>query len=104
MGTAWFEREELIEQTARWLGFRRTGPVIRDTLKSVINGAIRRGLLEYDGPRSPTGALAAEAATNKGKRKKRSARSKSHTAQLADRYRHSGRARAKVKAFSRAGA
>ncbi len=51
MGTAWFDREELIEQTARWLGFRRTGRVIRDTLKSVINGAIRRGVLEYDGPR-----------------------------------------------------
>ncbi len=51
MGTRWFEREDLIEQTARWLGFRRTGPVIRATLKSVINGAIRRSLLESDGPR-----------------------------------------------------
>jgi hypothetical protein len=36
----------LIFGTARWLGFRRTEQVIRDTLKSVINAAIRHGLLE----------------------------------------------------------
>jgi hypothetical protein len=34
---------------ARRLGFARTGNRIRDAFKSAINGAIRRGLLEYDG-------------------------------------------------------
>jgi type I restriction enzyme S subunit len=51
MGGQWWEREGLIFGTARWLGFRRTGPVIRETLRSAINGAIRRGILESDGPR-----------------------------------------------------
>lgn len=51
MDTAWWEREDLIHSTTRWLGFRKTGPVIRKALKSAINGAIRRGLLEYEGSR-----------------------------------------------------
>lgn len=51
MGSTWWEREQLIDGTARFLGFRRTGPVIRDTLKSAINGAIRRGMLEHEGTR-----------------------------------------------------
>ena len=50
MGTTWWNRGDLIEGTARWLGFRRTGPVIRDTLKAAINSAIRRGKLESNGP------------------------------------------------------
>ena len=45
-GGKWWTREDLIFGTARWLGFRRTEQVIRDTLKSVINAAIRHGLLE----------------------------------------------------------
>lgn len=49
MGMIWWEREEAIVAGARHLGFRRTGSVIRDAFKSAINGAIRRGLLEYDG-------------------------------------------------------
>jgi hypothetical protein len=49
MGRAWIERDEAIKAAARHLGFRRTGSAIRDAFKSVINGAIRRGLLEYDG-------------------------------------------------------
>jgi hypothetical protein len=49
MGRAWIERDEAIKAAARYLGFRRTGSAIRDAFKSVINGAIRRGLLEYDG-------------------------------------------------------
>jgi len=50
MGGKWWTRDDLIYGTARWLGFRRTGQVIRDALKSAINAAIRRGLLERDGP------------------------------------------------------
>lgn len=40
---------EAIRAAARHLGFKRTGSLIRDAFKSAINGAIRRGLLEYDG-------------------------------------------------------
>ncbi len=49
MGRGWTEREEAVRGAARHLGFRRTGSAIRDAFKSVITGAIRRGLLEYDG-------------------------------------------------------
>lgn len=48
-GNAWQERDEAIRAAARYLGFRRAGRAIRDAFKSVINGAIRRGLLEYEG-------------------------------------------------------
>jgi hypothetical protein len=49
MGRTWWEREDAIRAAARHLGFRRTGRQIRDAFKSAINGAIRRGLLEYAG-------------------------------------------------------
>lgn len=45
----WWDREEATRAAARHLGFKRTGPLIRDAFKSAINGAIRRGLLESDG-------------------------------------------------------
>jgi hypothetical protein len=51
MGRGWTEREEAVRAAARHLGFRRTGPAIRDAFKSVITVAIRRGLLERDGER-----------------------------------------------------
>jgi hypothetical protein len=38
--------DEITRLTARYLGFGRTGPVIQRTLKSAINAAIRRGVLE----------------------------------------------------------
>lgn len=49
MPRGWTEREDAIRAAARHLGFRRTGSAIHDAFKSAINGAIRRGLLEYDG-------------------------------------------------------
>jgi len=49
MGRAWIDREDAIREAARHLGFRRTGRQIRDAFKSAINGAIRRGRMEYDG-------------------------------------------------------
>jgi hypothetical protein len=49
IGFAWCEREDAIRAAARHLGFRRTGLSIRNAFKSVINGAIRRGLIETDG-------------------------------------------------------
>jgi hypothetical protein len=50
MGAAWSTCHEAITAAARHLGFRRTGDKIRKAFKSAINAAIRRGLLERDGP------------------------------------------------------
>jgi len=47
MGTTWWDREDAIRAAARRLGFRRTGSRITKAFKSALNGAIRRGLLEY---------------------------------------------------------
>jgi hypothetical protein len=49
MGRKWWAREDAIRAASRRLGYARTGRRIRDAFKSAINGAIRRGLLEYDG-------------------------------------------------------
>ena len=46
---AWNDREEAIRETARFLGFRRTGQTIQKAFRSAINSAIRRGELESDG-------------------------------------------------------
>jgi len=51
IGRAWIERQEAIRLFARWLGYARTGPVIEDTARSLINGLIREGRLEKDGDR-----------------------------------------------------
>jgi len=51
MGSNWWEQDDAIRAGARYIGFRRTGPAIVDTFKSVINGLIRQGLLERDGSR-----------------------------------------------------
>jgi hypothetical protein len=40
-GYGWLERGECIRRFSRWMGFRRTGPNIEDTARSVINGLIR---------------------------------------------------------------
>ena len=48
-GPQWTERDEAIRGLARWLGFRRTGPSIDETARSLINGLIRQGRLESDG-------------------------------------------------------
>ncbi|HEY3964574.1 MAG TPA: hypothetical protein VGM05_08510, partial [Planctomycetaceae bacterium] len=50
IGQGWWEREEAIVAAARHLGFRRTGTNIRAAFKSVINAALRRELIEADGP------------------------------------------------------
>lgn len=46
----WIQRDEAIQTFARWLGFSRRGPVIDETARSLINGLIREGRLEADGP------------------------------------------------------
>lgn len=48
LARGWTEREDAIRAATRYLGFRRTGPALHAAFKSAINGAIRRGLLEYD--------------------------------------------------------
>ena len=49
IGRTWHTRDDAIKATARYLGFRRTGKVIKETLKSTINAAIRRKEIERDG-------------------------------------------------------
>lgn len=49
MGRAWIEREDAIKLATRYLGFTRIGKQIQAAFKSAITGAIRRGLLEYNG-------------------------------------------------------
>ncbi|MDQ3814648.1 MAG: N-6 DNA methylase, partial [Armatimonadota bacterium] len=48
-GKKWHEREDVLHEAARALGFGRVGRNIRKAFGSAFNGAIRRGLLEYDG-------------------------------------------------------
>ena len=45
----WVLREDAIRESARVLGFARTGKQIQIAFRSAINGAIRRGVLEYEG-------------------------------------------------------
>jgi hypothetical protein len=49
IGRAWSERDEAIREFCRWMGFARTGSVIEDTARSLINGLLREGRLEADG-------------------------------------------------------
>ena len=49
IGRPWIDRDTAIRDFCRWLGFARTGPVIEDTARSVINGLLREGRLEADG-------------------------------------------------------
>jgi hypothetical protein len=51
IGRTWTEREDAIRLFARWLGYARTGSVIEETARSLINGLIREGRLEKDGDR-----------------------------------------------------
>ena len=48
MGSVWWDRDDAINKAARYLGFARTGSIIYDAFKSIINGLIREGRLESD--------------------------------------------------------
>ncbi|MBR1255191.1 hypothetical protein JQ634_15960 [Bradyrhizobium sp. AUGA SZCCT0240] len=48
-GRQWLEREDAVRAFARWMGFRRTGPTIEDTTRSLINGLLRESRLESGG-------------------------------------------------------
>lgn len=49
MGPNWQTRDEATVAAARHLGYRRTGRKIAAALKSAMNAAIRRGLIEREG-------------------------------------------------------
>jgi hypothetical protein len=44
-----YEREDIVHDLARYLGFVRVTDTIRQPIKSAINSAIRQGLLGYEG-------------------------------------------------------
>jgi hypothetical protein len=48
-GATWTQRDDAIRTFARWLGFRRTGPAIDETARSLINGLIRETRIESEG-------------------------------------------------------
>jgi hypothetical protein len=50
IGRAWIDREDAARSFARFLGYARTGPVLEETSRSLINGLIREGRLEANGP------------------------------------------------------
>jgi hypothetical protein len=50
IGRSWIDREEAVRAFARFLGYARTGPILEDTARSLMNGLIRDGRLESDGP------------------------------------------------------
>lgn len=50
IGRTWIVREDAIRAFARWAGFGRVGDVIDQTARSLINGLIREGRVETDGP------------------------------------------------------
>jgi type I restriction enzyme, S subunit len=50
VGRSWIERDQAIQNFCRWMGFRRTGPIIDETARSLIQGLLRESRLEADGP------------------------------------------------------
>jgi type I restriction enzyme S subunit len=50
VGRSWIERDDAIRNFCRWIGFRRTGPIIDEKARSVIQGLLRESRLEADGP------------------------------------------------------
>lgn len=55
-GRQWVERDAAMRRFARWLGFKRTGKAIDDSVRSVINGLLREGRLESTGTQIRRGA------------------------------------------------
>jgi hypothetical protein len=50
VGRSWIERDDAIQNFCRWMGFRRTGQIIDETARSIINGLLRESRLEAKGP------------------------------------------------------
>ena len=51
IGRSWIERDDAIQNFCRWMGFRRTGQIIDETARSLIQGLLRESRLEADGPK-----------------------------------------------------
>jgi hypothetical protein len=51
MNGGWTDREAAVRATAKHLGFQKAGTAFKEAMKSAINGAIRRRLVEVAGPR-----------------------------------------------------
>ena len=49
IGRPWVERDEAVRAFTRFMGFRRAGEKIQDTVRSLINGLLREDRLESDG-------------------------------------------------------
>jgi hypothetical protein len=49
IGQSWTDREEAMRLVARHLGFQKAGSAFKQAMKSAINAAIRRGLIESRG-------------------------------------------------------
>jgi hypothetical protein len=47
-GRIWLKRDEAIRDFARWLGYRRTGHLIEETTRSLINALLRDRSIEKD--------------------------------------------------------
>ena len=48
IGRTWIDREEAIREFCRWMGFARTGQLIEDSARSLINGLLREDRIESD--------------------------------------------------------
>ena len=49
-GKGWVERLDLLREVASELGFQRLGPRTEETLRNTLRVAVRRGMVETDGP------------------------------------------------------
>jgi len=49
-GRGWMERDELLKEVSLLLGYQRLGPKIEEALRGHVRAAIRRRIIEPDGP------------------------------------------------------
>ena len=49
-GRGWLERDELLKDVSLVLGYQRLGPKIEESLRGHLRAAIRRRIIETDGP------------------------------------------------------
>ena len=52
-GRGWLEREELLKEVSLVLGYQRLGPKIEEALRGHLRAAIRRQIIEAEGPHGP---------------------------------------------------
>ena len=51
-GRGWLDRDELLKEVSLVLGYQRLGPKIEESLRGHLRAAIRRRIIEPDGPTS----------------------------------------------------